>query len=448
MAGLRFEGISGDEGMALFDLILSVDESDDQLTATLEYDQDLFDRSTIERMAGDYRRALEGIVADPEMHVGDLPLRILPNDRLDARVRPPESGPGGERTNSFVASRTLVEKQLAEIWSSLLAVERVGIHDDFFELGGHSLLAAQMLFRTQNFFGKNLPLGAFFQEPTIHQLARALTWGPASRSSFIVPFRPQGTRKPFFCIHPLGGSVLCYFSLARHLDAGQPFYAVRAPELDGEREPLGRIEGMAACYVEAIQEIQPEGPYLLGGWSLGGVIAFEMARQFHEQGERVALVALLDTEPPSSARSNQPDDAALLAEIASDLNVPVSRKILERLAPSERLDYVVRQATEQHGETEVIRQTVDRYFITCKAQERALASYHPPVYPGTVTLFRCKTRNSTSLNERANGWDGLVEGGVQIHAVPGSHQTMIAEPRVRILARKLQVCINAALASG
>jgi thioesterase domain-containing protein len=330
----------------------------------------------------------------------------------------------------------------------LLAVERVGINDDFFELGGHSLLAAQMLFRTQNIFGKNLPLGAFFQEPTIRQLARALTWGPSSRSSFIVPFRPQGTRKPFFCIHPLGGSVLCYFSLARHLDAGQPFYAVRAPGLDGEREPPDRIEDMAACYVEAIQEIQPEGPYLLGGWSLGGVIAFEMARQFHERSKRVALVALLDTEPPNSARSKQPDDAVLLAEVASDLNVTVSRKILERLEPGERLDYVVRQAAEQHGEAEVIRQTVDRYFTTCKVQERALAAYHPSIYPGTVTLFRCRARNSTSLNKRANGWDSLVAGGVQIHAVPGSHQTMIAEPRVRILARELQACIDAALSSG
>src|SRR5262249_32260450 len=153
---------------------------------------------------------------------------ILPNDPLDSHARPPESGAGFERTKSFVAPRTFVEKQLAEIWCSLLAVERVGIHDDFFDLGGHSLLAAQMLFRSQNLFGKNLPLGAFFQEPTIHPLARALTWGPASRSSFIVPFRPQGTRKPFFCIHPLGGSVLCYFSLARHFDGGQPFYAVRA----------------------------------------------------------------------------------------------------------------------------------------------------------------------------------------------------------------------------
>src|SRR5262249_57231984 len=184
---------------------------------------------------------------------------------------------------------------------------------------------------------------------------------------------------------------------------------VRAPELDGEREPHDRIEDMAACYVEAIQVIQPRGPYLLGGWSLGGVIAFEMARQFHERGERVALVALLDTEPPNSARSNPPNDAVLLAEIASDLNVPVSRKILDRLGPSERLDYVVRQAAEQHGESEVIRQTLDRYFTTCKTQERALAAYHPPVYPGTVTLFRCRARNTTSPNERANGWTSLVE---------------------------------------
>src|SRR5262249_15821114 len=133
---------------------------------------------------------------------------------------------------------------------------------------------------------------------------------------------------------------------------------------------------------------------------------------------------------------------------ASDLSIRVSRKKLRRLAPGDRLDYVVRQAAREQGEEAVIRQTLDRYFTACKTHVRALAAYSPSVYPRMVTLFPCTKRSAPGRNKRANGWDDLVAGGLQIYAVPGSHQTMIAEPRVRILARKLQACIDAALASG
>jgi thioesterase domain-containing protein len=387
-------------------------------------------------------------------------LPTLPNGKVNAQALPAPDWGGMERTRAVAAPRTPVEQQLAEIWGTVLGLERIGVDENFFELGGHSLLAAQMLFRVHGVFGRGLPLGTFFQKPTIRQMARALAWAPASRTSCLVPLRPQGSRKPLFCVHPLGGTTLCYFSLARHLDPHQPFYAVRAPELDGEREPHTRIEDMAACYVAAILAIQPEGPYLLGGWSLGGVIAFEMARQLHGRGLRVALVALLDTESPGWPATVSPhaapgaeevrgkgeeEDATLLADLASDLNIPVSRKMLRRLAPGERLDYVLRRAGGEPGEADVIRRTVERYFSTCKAQERALAAYRPTNYPGPVTLFRCRAKRCNNEKERAYGWDELVAGGVQILAVPGSHQSMVTEPRVRVLARKLQACIDRAL---
>jgi amino acid adenylation domain-containing protein len=459
LPGLRLEDIPSDNGMALFDLTLSVDESDGQLFATLEYDEDLFERRTICRIAEDYRRLLQDIVADPGMRIGQFQPPSSTHGEVTPTARPRLSGV--ERAEVDSSPRTAVEKLLAEIWRSLLAVERVGVHDNFFELGGHSLLAAQMLFRAQCRFGQRLSLGAFSQNPTIFQLTQALTNGPTSQSSILLPIRSQGTKTPFFCVHPLGGSGSCYFSLSHHLDADQPFYAIRAPELDGEREPLVRIEDMAACYIDAVFDIHFRGPYLLGGWSLGGVIAFEMARQLHARGVPVALVALLDTQPPGASASTSPlsngeatgrsggeDDANLLAEIASDLNIRVSRKTLRRLEPGERLDYVVRQAAGQQGETDIVRRMVSRYFAVCKAQERALAAYYPAIYHGSVTLFRCKARRSPRRNDQLNGWERLAAGGVQVHVVPGSHQTMIAEPRVRILARKLQACIDAAFATG
>jgi amino acid adenylation domain-containing protein len=459
LPGLRLEDIPSDEGMALFDLTLTVGESDDRLSAILEYDEDLFERRTICRIAEDYRRLLEDIVADPGMRIEQFLQPSSTHGELTATARPMLHGV--ERTGIDSTPRTAVEKQLAEIWRSLLAVERVGVHDNFFELGGHSLLAAQMLFRAQCLFEQRLSLGAFSQNPTISQVAQALTNGPASRSSILLPFRSQGTKIPLFCVHPLGGSGSCYFSLSHHFDAEQPFYAIRAPELDGEREPLDRIEDMAASYIDAILGVRSRGPYLLGGWSLGGVIAFEMARQLRARGMPVALVALLDTQPPGASasssslsngeatgRSGGEDDANLLAEIASDLDIRISRKVLRRLEPSERLDYVVRQAAGQQGEADIVRRTVSRDFAVCKAQKCALAAYHPEIYQGSVTLFRCTARRSPRRNDQLGGWERLAAGGVQVHVVPGSHQTMIAEPRVRILARKLQACIDAAFATG
>jgi thioesterase domain-containing protein len=117
--------------------------------------------------------------------------------------------------------------------------------------------------------------------------------------SVIVPIQPQGSRPPFFCVHPVGGGVFCYRALARHLGSEQPFYGLQARDLIRGQEPHADIETMAADYLEALRSVQPAGPYRLGGWSLGGVTAFEMAQQLRRQGQSVALLTLIDSVVPS-----------------------------------------------------------------------------------------------------------------------------------------------------
>ena len=240
-----------------------------------------------------------------------------------------------------------VEAKLAAIWENLLDVRQVGVTDDFFELGGHSLLAVRLLARIEADFGKPLPLSALFLGATIKELANRLrSPSAAGQSGPLVTLQPEGKGAAFFCVHPAGGIVYCFLELAQQLGTGHPFHAFQAPGLDGECEPFARLDEMAACYVEALLLKQPSGPYHLGGWSLGGLVAFEMARQLRERGYAIATLALFDVQAPDPSRKHDPavvevarqlrslgegveilgmmegndgDDALVMAEIANEM---------------------------------------------------------------------------------------------------------------------------------
>src|SRR5262249_36260326 len=153
----------------------------------------------------------------------------------------------------------------------------IGVRDNFFELGGHSLLAANLLARMREAAGGDLPLSALFHGGTIEYLATIMGREAGSMAwPCLGQIQSSGSEPPLFLVHPGGGDVVCYLELARCLGSDQPVYGLRAPGFYGERAPYTRIEEMAAHYLEALKTVQPEGPYLLGGWSLGGTIAYEM----------------------------------------------------------------------------------------------------------------------------------------------------------------------------
>jgi acyl carrier protein len=173
--------------------------------------------------------------------------------------------------------------------------QKLGIHDNFFELGGHSLLAVRLMAEIQQQFGKNISLATLFQGATIEQLANILRQQTDSQAwSPLVAIQPHGSKPPFFCMPGSGGNVIYFHQLARHLGTEQPFYALQARGVDGKSAPFTRVEDMADYYLKAIQTVQPQGPYLLGGHSFGVIVAFEMAQQLHRQGQKVARLAILD----------------------------------------------------------------------------------------------------------------------------------------------------------
>ncbi|KYG05796.1 hypothetical protein BE21_38460, partial [Sorangium cellulosum] len=200
-----------------------------------------------------------------------------------------------------VPPRTRLELELCALFEELLGAPGVGVTDDFFSLGGHSLLAVRLMTEIRGRFGRDLPLTSLFRAPTVEGLAALLRDGggaPGGRASVVVPLHTRGARPPLFFVHPVGGNVLCYADLAAALGDERPFYGIQAYGLETPPRPLGSVGEMAEAYCEELRRVQPEGPYLLGGWSMGGVVAFEMARVLERAGRSVAAVVLLDAYLP------------------------------------------------------------------------------------------------------------------------------------------------------
>jgi acyl carrier protein len=232
-------------------------------------------------------------------------LPLTPNGKVDRRALLALDTARPELQSAFVAPRDTLELQLAQIWEDVLNVRPIGVTDNFFTLGGHSLLAVRLIALLQQQFEQNLPLATLFLAPTIEHLASTLGQPMDERQwSPLVKIQSGGSKRPFFCVPGAGGNVIYFYHLARYLGSDQPFYDLQARGLDGEQMPHAQVEDMAAYYIEALQTVQPQGPYLLGGHSFGSYVAFEMALQLLHQGQEVAMLAILDTR--ASVPTNKP----------------------------------------------------------------------------------------------------------------------------------------------
>ncbi len=207
----------------------------------------------------------------------------------------------------YIPPHTTEEKILGSIWKTVLGLEKVGIYDNFFDLGGHSLLALQVLLEIQKRFSIELPVRAILDASTIAELAKLITNSQLESSatfnrplmSCLIPLQPQGNKTPLFLVHPVGGTVFWYIPMVKHFDHTRPLYGIQDPGIEKLDDiPFKTLEEMASFYIEAIQDIQPHGPYLLGGASGGATISFEMTRQLLAKGERVNFVGLLDGWAP------------------------------------------------------------------------------------------------------------------------------------------------------
>ena len=355
---------------------------------------------------------------------------LTPNGKVDRRTLPAPSAADSAETESLTAPKDALESQLVRIWESILGKHPIGVRQSFFDLGGHSLLAVRLMHRLEQVFGKRMPITILFQAPTIEHMAELLrTKGWAPSWSSLVPIQPLGSKRPLFFVHGAGGTVIIYRDLVRHLGMDQPVYGLQAQGLDGKQSCLTSVEDMASHYLEAIRTIQPEGPYLLGGLSFGGTVAFEMARQLQAKGEEVALLALLDTFPGKY----EPATSLLLK--------------LGKMPARDQFDYIQRK-TGQYARN--WKRRIDRMFLpqalknVRRGIHQAGTQYSPKPYSGDITLFRASEKSLRGVNDTYAGWRDLATGKLEVVEIPGGHVSMLGEPQVAELAEQLKACLDSA----
>src|SRR5262245_4272430 len=375
------------------------------------------------------------------------------NDRTVISVDPSLASEQASVRNATVSVMPgEIEGTLAEVWRNTLGLAAVDIDEDFFELGGNSLLAVRLSAELECRFGIAVPIATLFEHRTIRDYARFIAQpGQLTEWSPIVAIQPVGTRPPLFLVHAIGGEVLSYAALAEHLGKDQPVYGLRARFEEGPRF-FSSVEEMAATYVRAIRRMAPSGPYRLGGYSGGGLIAYEMAQQLRSAGEEVSRLVMIDCSAPGGSRRRLSAGAMfhLLKNVAywivdddffrDGLAVARGRLRSKGIAWRDRLR--ARRGTSQEID---IRHALGLWRYPDNAREfleafhHALTTYRPRRYGGTVTVIRSRTRKFIALTplEADLGWQKLASGGVQTRVLAGAHDTIIREPRVRKLAEVL-----------
>ncbi|HSP78046.1 MAG TPA: alpha/beta fold hydrolase, partial [Myxococcaceae bacterium] len=405
--------------------------------------------------AAHLRAALQQRLPEYMVPSAFVPLPSLPLNRsgkVDRAALPaPETAHTGP-TEASVPPRDALERELVRIWEEVLGVRPVGVRHDFFALGGHSLLAARLVNRVHKALGRPLPLVTLFQNPTVEQLAAALRQPEDENRPHSTLARLQageGGVRPLFLVHGGGGSALTYTELARHLGPQRPVYGLSAPGLDGGEKLPASVEEMARHYLAQVRTVQPEGPYLLGGWSFGGLVALEMAQQLRAAGETVSLLALMDSHAPSSRPPSESDELSLLAAFGQTLGLPwrhlsLEPERLKRLGGRELLAYVLEQARRgPSGTPHLELEEAEHLFALFRHHVEAQRRYVPRPYAGPAVLFRAGTQPAGVTAEDL-GWRSWLTGGLTVDELPGDHYLLLRPPYVTSLARALARHLHAA----
>jgi aspartate racemase len=376
---------------------------------------------------------------------------LTSSGKIDRGALPEPSYDANRDLTAYQAPNTHLEKQLVEIWEDTLGITHIGIDDNFFDLGGHSLSALRMVNQIREKTGSEIPLETIFQAPTIKGQARYITnTGLKEKWSPLVIIQPKGDRIPFFCISPSVIDVVTYRNLAKHIHSDQPFYALYVRK-DMPPRALSEDEGdVIDGFINAIQKIQPHGPYLLGGYSAGGKLAIEMARRLSIIGEKVNLVVLFDSFAPGYPR--------LLPFISPRMfkALRVLRRVESYFWKFWILDWQGKRdlASTRRGSL------VKRLKIWFSNRYRELKRPIPPdpfgrlaasevnksqltqPYNGDITLIRASQGLLGVHPDHSLGWEKWCLGKLQVITTPGDHEAILFGPRLPVVAGILQSCLD------
>ncbi|MCC6421558.1 MAG: amino acid adenylation domain-containing protein [Gemmataceae bacterium] len=374
-------------------------------------------------------------------------LPISPNGKVDRRALPAPDPNQAEAGRDVVPPRDDTERALAALWEEVLQVRPIGVTDNFFDLGGHSLLAAELTGRIKQHLGFSLPLGALITAPTLGQLASVVKREqPAEADSSLVPLHPGGKGAPLFLIAGVGGHVYTFHTLARLLGPDRPIYGVKAIGVDGGPRPPDRIEDIAAHYLREITAACPRGPYLVGGYSIGAVVALELALQLRAQGHEVPALVIFDMYAPNYPKKH-PLPRRLLMHWRTfvDLDRRGKTQYLRDRFEKVKARVYYRLGLEKWnaprvGGVEML--TEDSLKDVWAALSTAHLLYRPQgQFPGQALLISAAEGfhwAATDFDDPLLGWEQWVTGGIDLHTLPGSHDTLFAEENSEAMTAALR----------
>ena len=384
-------------------------------------------------------------------------LPLNPNGKVDYNALPaPERN--RLRQNKRTEPSDGLERKLKEIWETVLKVEPISLKDNFFALGGHSLLAMRIVATIEKQLGRRISVPTVFENPTIAELAEVLgQFEQKTEGSAIIKLQPHGNRPPLVLVHGAGGGMFWgYANLARHLGEDQPVLAFKSRGLEGLPEPES-IAGLAALYADELCRLQPQGPYYLGGYCFGGLVAYEMARRLTQSGQRIQFLALINTSVPNSSYSRfqwAPSSAwrfaknlllksayACIANQWSKLLRWRGRLLIQRLQSRKQNGAEASAKADQWADLSSYSHQEQRLW---QMHIRAWTSYQPQPYNGPVTLFRSNVHQLYSSFDESYGWKEFVQGAVAVHRIWGGHDTIMAEPYVKHLGAAMRTALQRA----
>jgi amino acid adenylation domain-containing protein len=333
-------------------------------------------------------------------------LPLTPNGKLDEKRLPAPKEVSFSLDNQYLAPKNQLQNKLVSIWGEILKIDKIGIQDNFFELGGHSLNALNIMAKIETDTGYRLPLSALYEIPTIEHLCNIMekvTW------SSLVPIKPNGNKIPLYIVHGGGLNVLLFNSLAENLHEDQPVFGFQPRGMNGIDKPYDKMEDIAAHYAAEILANDPEGPYALAGFSLGGIIAFEMAKQLETLGKKVVFLGMLDSDASDANMSDSHEDVRY-----SHLT-----KAFEQTKDVPKFLHNVRKAT----------------ILACM-------NYKLEPYPVNVYLFKAREQTFFIKDPRHYGWDRYAQAGMAVHVIPGDHYSMFNPPHVEMFAHILHQCLD------
>jgi thioesterase domain-containing protein len=441
---IRHEHLDIDHSSESFGLHIHEFDGSGTLILKFDFHSDIFTEAQGETAVKMFDAILDAFLTNVEQPLADiaLPWSAL---KMDAPQLVPT--PSASQQSAYVPPRDRLELDLKNMWEAVLGVPRVGIHDNYFDLGGTSWQAMNLFAEIEKLTGHYLPLATLVQAGTIAELAEILRHQSGSEAwpTLVTIQEGAADQRPLYLVHGGGGHVLVFTKLARRLPDTQPVFAFQAKGLDGKTRPFNSVEEIAAHYVEALLSHQPEGPYQLAGYSMGGAVAFEMAQQLTARGHEVTFVGIIDTPAQHPALKWVRLVTKLTARI---LSLPPEREQMMfiknrhrywvglRQMLANRLHRLTRKETSQKARVAAVAQEDVRVQKITMINNRAYYCYVPTRYPGTVTLFKSSEGYRDIYRDTQDplmGWQ-RVSQKVEVHSLTGNHNQIVDEPHVQALA--------------